>query len=145
EVKAISSGTAPISFAIEARTRLGRSKNAMSGSWCGAFFHSIAFCKALIAAFGTGLCPAKFKYVAPSNSCHSFRQSTIVLVAVAMAHAPSALIILSLVCWAMQARANLGFWLNRDLLRGMSLRWEALRFGKLDKRKQSLIDRHRNI
>src|SRR5882757_5217166 len=43
--------------------------------WCGNFFHSIADWMARIADFGTGLCPARLRYVAPSNSCHSCRQS----------------------------------------------------------------------
>src|SRR5258705_222281 len=30
---------------------------------------------ARMADFGTGLCPARLRYVAPSNSCHSCRQS----------------------------------------------------------------------
>src|SRR5258705_1878221 len=49
---------------------------------------------ARMADFGTGLCPARLRYVAPSNSCHSCRQSMLPLaddagvVAVAM-DAPS--------------------------------------------------------
>src|SRR6266566_8071781 len=55
---------------------------------CGNFFHSIAFWRARIATFGTGLWPARLRYVAPSNSCHSWRQSIVGVVAVAMG-APS--------------------------------------------------------
>ena len=55
---------------------------------CGNFFHSIAFWRARIATFGTGLWPARLRYVAPSNSCHYWRQSIVGVVAVAMG-APS--------------------------------------------------------
>src|SRR5215471_10066079 len=75
---------------MAARTRFGPSKYSLSGTVWGLFFHSIARCSALIPTFGTGLCPAKFKYVAFSNSCHSLRQSTALFTAVAITHAPSA-------------------------------------------------------
>src|SRR5579862_6551107 len=84
EVSATSSAFPPINFAIAARTRFGTSKNAASGIRCGNFVHSTAAWIALIAALHTGLCPARFKYVAPSNSCHSLRQSTIVAIPVAI-------------------------------------------------------------
>src|SRR5579863_4324266 len=84
EVSATSSALPPINFAIAARTRFGTSKNAASGIRCGNFIHSTAPWIALIAPLHTGLCPAKFKYVTPSNSCHSLRQSTIVAIPVAI-------------------------------------------------------------
>src|SRR5260370_603838 len=74
-VSATSSGFPPISFAIEARMRLGPSKNVESGFGCGYFFASSAACTARMETFGIGDWPAKFKYVASSISNHSFRQS----------------------------------------------------------------------
>src|SRR5258708_40358692 len=74
-VSATSSGLPPMSLAIEARTLLGRSKYAVSGMWWGNFFHSMADWIARMADFGTGLWPARLREVAPSNSCHSCRQS----------------------------------------------------------------------
>src|SRR5260370_3246485 len=74
-VSATSSDFPPISLAMDARMRLGTSKNVESGLWCGYFFASSAACTARMEIFGIGDCPAKFKYVASSISNHSCRQS----------------------------------------------------------------------
>ena len=60
-VSASSSGFAPISFEIARRTRFGPSKYSTSGTRYGNFLDSMAFCMALMATFGTGLCPAKLR------------------------------------------------------------------------------------